>query len=357
MNERTARVVAEFEALGIDAFFTMAPENRRYLTGFTGSSGYVIVSAGETVLLTDSRYTVQAKLESEANSITVVQHGSGFLDAVQAYVDRVGGRRIGFEAHGLTHQTYLDLTAGMPGVEWTPTARVIERARQVKDQSELARMKEAARIADAAFEHIAEFIRPGLTEREVALELEVFMRQRGAEGVAFETIVASGERSALPHGVATDRRIGRGEFVTLDFGAMYDGYASDITRTLAVGNPSPRHREIYEVVLEAQQKALEGIRAGMTGAAADALARSAIADAGYGERFGHSLGHGLGLAVHESPRLAKSSGDVLAPGMTVTVEPGVYIPGFGGVRIEDDIVVAIDGNERLTRATKELLIL
>ncbi|MHB1683152.1 MAG: M24 family metallopeptidase, partial [Bacilli bacterium] len=214
-----------------------------------------------------------------------------------------------------------------------------------------------AKIADDAFAHIAGFIRAGVSERDVALELEVFMRRQGAAGVSFPTIVASGERSALPHGVASDRLLGRGEFVTLDFGARYHEYASDITRTVVIGPPSDHHLDVYALVLRAQERALAEIRPGMSGEAADALARDVIEDGGYGNNFGHSLGHGLGLAVHEAPRLARKSVDVLQEGMVVTVEPGVYIPGFGGVRIEDDIVLTADGCTRLTHATKELLIL
>lgn len=355
MEKRRKRIWTRIEAAGVDGFLTSAPENRHYITGFTGSSGYVLQAAQETVLLTDSRYAVQAT--AEAQGVTVVMHAARWLETLREQVKRLTIRRLGFEPGSITYKSFLELQDALPGIELVPLDSMVEQLRMVKEASELKWIAAAATIADDAFAHIAGFIRAGVSERDVALELEVFMRRQGAAGVSFTTIVASGERSALPHGVASDRLLGRGEFVTLDFGARYHEYASDITRTVVIGPPSDHHQDVYKLVLRAQERALAEIRPGMSGEVADALARDVIEDGGYGNNFGHSLGHGLGLAVHEAPRLARKSADVLQEGMVVTVEPGVYIPGFGGVRIEDDIVLTADGCTRLTHATKELLIL
>jgi Xaa-Pro aminopeptidase len=227
----------------------------------------------------------------------------------------------------------------------------------VKDDAELHVMQEAAKLADDTFEHMIHFVKPGMTEKEVALEIEFFMRRHGATSSSFETIVASGERSALPHGIASDRVIGRDEFVKLDFGAYYKGYCSDITRTLFIGTPTKKHVEIYQIVLEAQLAGVEQIRIGMTGKQADALTRDIIKRYGYNGYFGHGTGHGLGMEIHEAPRLSPTGEVVLKSGMTVTIEPGIYIPDFGGVRIEDDIVLTSNGAVRLTQSTKELIVL
>ncbi len=353
--DRAGLIRQHFYEMGVDAIFTMNSANRQYLTGFTGSSGYVLVASQETVLLTDSRYMEQARRQT--SGVNVMLHARNFLETLRSQCRRLGVTRLGFEPEAVTYRTFENLTQSLPEVSLVPVPPVVETARQIKDAGELSAIQEAARIADAAFEHILNVIRPGLSERDVALELEIFMRKMGASGVSFDTIVASGERSALPHGVASDRIIQAGEFVKMDYGCLYRGYASDITRTVAVGQPSARHREIYEIVLDAQLTALSGIRAGLTGHEADQLARNRIVAAGYGDNFGHSLGHGLGLVVHEMPRLAQHSTDVLQEGMVVTVEPGIYVPGFGGVRIEDDIVVRANTCERLTHAAKDLIVL
>jgi Xaa-Pro aminopeptidase len=227
----------------------------------------------------------------------------------------------------------------------------------IKTDSEIKILKVAADIADAAFKHMVEYIRPGLTEMEVSNELEFFMRKAGATSSSFDTIVASGYRGALPHGVASDKIIEKGDMITLDYGAYYKGYVSDITRTLAVGEPDEKLKEIYDIVLQAQMRGMDGIKPGMSGKEADALTRDYITEKGYGEYFGHSTGHGIGLEVHEGPSLASKSEIILEPGMVVTVEPGIYIPGLGGVRIEDDTLITSDHNETLTHSTKDLIIL
>ncbi|HWQ62334.1 MAG TPA: aminopeptidase P family protein, partial [Negativicutes bacterium] len=281
---------------------------------------------------------------------TVVRHGSDIYETLAAEINALGGERIGFESD---HTAWDDFRKMSEFVKLFPLH--LDKLRMVKDEAELAALRVAVRLADAAFDHILAYIRPGVSEREIALELEFFMRKKGAEKAAFDIIVASGQRSALPHGLAGDKRIAAGEFVTMDFGAVYEGYHSDITRTVVVGKASSRQREIYDLVRAAQQAGLDAITAGRPGCEVDGAARRVIGDAGYGEYFGHGLGHGVGLAIHEEPRLSPVGDVVLAPNMTVTVEPGVYLPDWGGVRIEDTVVVTANGVQILTASSKELI--
>ena len=338
----------------IDALLITNPYNRSYMTQFTGTAGVAIVSAEDAVFITDFRYTEQA--EKEIEGYRIVQHTKTIIEEVAIQVKGMNVKTIGFEkddmAFGLYEQYEKEIEADLK-----PVAGLVENLRMVKTADEIAILQKAAKIADDAFEHIITYIRPGITELDVSNELEFFMRKQGATSSSFSIIVASGLRSALPHGVATDKVIESGDFVTLDYGALYEGYISDITRTVAVGEPSDKLKEVYAVVLEAQELALKGIKPGMTGIEADAIARDHITSKGYGEAFGHSTGHGIGMEVHEAPGLSFRSNTVLEPNMAVTVEPGIYLPGIGGVRIEDDIIMTEDGNKRLTFATKELLIL
>lgn len=354
---RWSRIAARMEQEGLPALLTWTAENRRYLTGFTGSAGYVLFTPQETVLLVDGRYTVQARTEARGATVVDFGTGPGWLAGLCEQVKRLGLTKIGFEDDAVSVKSYSVLREALPDVSWAPASRLVEGVRHIKEATEIAVMREAARLADDAFAHVLDLIRPGAIERDIALALEVFMKTRGADGTAFDTIVASGERSALPHGRASGREIGAGEFVTLDFGCYLDGYASDLTRTVFVGRPTDRHREIYDTVLRAQGTALAGLAPGLTGAQADALARDVITAAGYADAFSHSTGHGLGLEVHEHIRLASGSDDVLQEGMAVTVEPGVYLGGFGGVRIEDDAVITAIGSDRLTWSPKEFITL
>ncbi|MDQ7842925.1 MAG: Xaa-Pro peptidase family protein [Armatimonadota bacterium] len=348
---RVERLRALMEERGVEAMLIQKAENRRHLTGFTGSAGVVLVTPREALLLVDFRYVEQAGVE--ASGFEVIKADRQFIDTLVEVVAARGLRRIGFESDGLTYKQYDDFSRRLAPASLVPIDGV-DRLRWVKDREEIERITRAVEIADRAFAHIRGMLRPGAVERDLAIEMEFFMRRQGAEKEAFETIVASGPRSALPHGRASDRALGAGEFVTLDFGAMVDGYVSDCTRTVVLGETTPRHEEIYGIVLRAQQEALAGLRPGMTGREADALARNVIAASGYGEAFGHSLGHGVGLAVHEGPTLSPREEAVLSPGMVVTVEPGIYLPGWGGVRIEDLVVITADGCRVLTRAPKEL---
>jgi len=338
----------------IDGILITNDYNRRYMTGFTGTAGVAIVSQNDAVFITDFRYTEQAA--AQITDFTIVQHEATLLEEIATQVKAMGIKTLGFEKDTVSYGTY-ELYKRVIAADLVPVSGLIEKIRLIKTEQEINIIKVACEIADHAFTHILDFIKPGKTELEVSNELEFFMRRQGATQSSFDTIVASGLRSALPHGVATNKVIEKGDFVTLDFGALYNGYISDITRTVAVGEPSEKLVDMYNTVLASQLLALEKVGPGLTGDQADAIARDYLTEKGYGEAFGHSLGHGIGLEVHEGPGLSKRSETVLEPGMAVTIEPGVYVPGVGGVRIEDDILITESGNELLTHSTKELIIL
>ncbi|MBX9972991.1 Xaa-Pro peptidase family protein [Cytobacillus firmus] len=352
--EKIQKLRACFTESGIDGMLITSSFNRRYMTGFTGSAGVVLISADKALFITDFRYTEQAAKQCEGYEI--VKHTGAIPEEVAKQAEQLGIKKLGFEENHLTFSSYKAYEKAVNS-ELVPVSDTIEKLRLIKTDSEIKIIKVAADIADAAFKHILDVIRPGITELEVSNELEFFMRKAGAVSSSFDIIVASGYRSALPHGVASDKVIEKGDFVTLDFGAYYKGYVSDITRTVAVGEPEDKLKEIYTIVQEAQERGMEGIKPGMSGKEADALTRDYISGKGYGEYFGHSTGHGIGLEVHEGPALSFKSDVILEPGMVVTVEPGIYIPGLGGVRIEDDTVITKDHNETLTHSTKELIIL
>ncbi|EOP66905.1 xaa-Pro dipeptidase [Bacillus cereus VDM006] len=352
--EKIERLRSAFDEAGIDGIVLTNEYSRRYMANFTGTAGVVLISKERALFITDFRYVEQAS--KQAVGYEIVQHSGLILDEVAKQVKELGIQKLGFEQDTLTYSSYVTHNEAIEA-EFIPTSGLVEKLRLIKTDSEIKILKEAAQIADAAFEHILSFIRPGVSEIEVSNELEFFMRKQGATSSSFDIIVASGLRSALPHGVASEKVIEKGDFVTLDFGAYYKGYCSDITRTIAVGEPSDKLKEIYTIVLEAQLHGVNGIKAGLTGREADALTRDYITEKGYGEYFGHSTGHGIGLEIHEAPGLAFRSDTVLEPGMAVTVEPGIYIPGVGGVRIEDDIIVTSEGNEVITKSPKELIIL
>src|SRR3989454_1863454 len=337
----------------LDAILLHNGENRTYLTGFTGSAGAGVIRARGSLLLVGLRWFQQPA--AEAPGWASVRAPRQSTDIVTEIVRGRELRRVGFESDALTYKQYDELGTALRPAELVPVTGV-DRLRWVKDGEELARIRKAVAIADAGFAHVQGYLRPGIREREVALELEFYMRRHGADKEAFDTIVASGVRSSLPHGRATEKVVAPGEFVTLDFGAVVRGYHSDCTRTVVLGDASPRHREIYDLILAAQRAALGGIRPGVAARDADALARRVITEAGHGEHFGHGLGHGVGLAIHEGPTLSPREEATLEAGMVVTVEPGVYLPGWGGVRIEDLVVITPDGCDDLTTAPKHLML-
>ncbi|MFC5463163.1 M24 family metallopeptidase [Lederbergia graminis] len=345
----------QFNQFNIDGVLITSTYNRRYMTNFTGTAGVVLISEDRALFITDFRYTEQAA--EQATDFEIIKHNGPIISEVAERVKELGIKKLGFEQDHLSYSVWKQYEEQVKTAELVPVSNMIENMRLIKDEEEISILKEAADIADATFKHILDYIKPGVTELEVSNELEFFMRKCGATSSSFDIIVASGARAALPHGVATDKQIEVGDFVTMDFGALHKGYVSDITRTVAVGNPSSQLKEIYDVTLEAQLRAMDQIKAGMTGIEADAIARDYITEKGYGENFGHSLGHGIGLEVHEGPGLSFRSETKLVPGMVVTVEPGIYLPGIGGVRIEDDILITENGNETLTHSTKDLIIL
>jgi len=351
MTPRLERVRARLGEERLDALVLLNAENRRYVTGFTGSAGIAVVLPERSHLIVDFRYVEQAREEAPEFSPVRV---SNLLEGLAAFLREAGARRVGFEAETVTVAQLRRLRELAADVELVPL-QGLDRMRWRKDPQEIARISRAAQIAAAAFVEILPLVRPGVVERDLALELEYRMRRLGADGAAFDAIVASGPRSALPHGRASGRAIGPGDLVTVDWGAVVQGYHSDSTRTLVVGRASGEQRQLYRLVREAQEAALAGLRPGMTGKEADALARQRIAAAGYGDHFGHGLGHGVGLAVHEGPTLSPREEAVLEPEVVVTVEPGIYLPGWGGVRVEDLVVLREGGAEVFPGAPQELL--
>lgn len=348
--ERTRAYLA---TASVDALLIARPENRRYVTGFTGSAGLVAVTATEALLAVDFRYYEQAEAQTACR---VIRGGADPAKALGDAVKALSPARIGFESEFLPYAQVDRLGERFAPSELVPLADV-DRIRWVKDPAEIAAIARAGEIADAAFEHLLGVLRPGMTEREAALELEIAIRRAGGERLAFDSVLASGPRGALPHGRATERVMQRGEFVTVDFGAVYDGYVSDCTRTVALGPIDERQREVYGAVLAAQRRALEAVQPGVACRDVDAAGRAVITAAGFGEAFGHAIGHGIGLDVHEGPPVSPRTDAVLEAGMVVTIEPGIYLPGWGGVRIEDAVVVAEGAPRILTRLSKELLLL
>ncbi|GGK18984.1 peptidase M24 [Caldalkalibacillus thermarum] len=357
MQGRVQKLRALLDREALEGLLVTSPVNRRYITGFTGSAGVALISKHEALLITDFRYVDQAR--DQAPGYDIVNHSGKLAETIAAEVKKRNIERLGFEQDHLTYSQYMAFNKVLKDADCqlVPVSGLVEELRLVKDEQEIELIRQAAAIADQTYTHISNWIKPGMREIEVAHEIEFFMRQQGASSSSFEIIVASGVRSALPHGVASEKVIERGDFVTLDFGAYYQGYVSDMTRTLAIGEPAPKLKEIYDICLEAQIRGVESIKAGMTGKEADAVCRDYITRKGYGDNFGHSTGHGIGLEVHEGPTLSVRGELPLKPGMVVTVEPGIYLSGIGGVRIEDDVLITEEGNEILTKSTKELVII
>jgi Xaa-Pro aminopeptidase len=349
-RERLAERVAE---LDLDALYVTRLPNVRYLTGFTGSNAQSLVGTAAGVFFTDGRYEEQSRHEVSDLDRRIYLGGS---PPVAEEVSRLGVRRLGFESAGVTYRQWERLREGLDGVELVPVDGSVEALRRRKDGDEIASIGAAQGCADAAFEEVivGGGLREGVTERELALELELAMRRAGADDMAFGTIAAFGANAAEPHHHPTDRPLRSGDVVKVDFGALAAGYHSDMTRTVAFGDPDPPLSEIRDVVAAAQAAGIAAVRPGASVAEVDGAARSVIEDAGYGASFPHGLGHGVGLEIHEAPFLGKDLEGVLEPGMVVTIEPGVYIPGLGGVRIEDMVEVTADGGRPIPRSSKEL---
>lgn len=347
---RLERLRARLQELELGALFISAPAediaktisaNRTYLSGFTGSMGHLLITLDSAYIAVDFRYYEQAEREApdfklwQANGAMKVWLSELLQEA------HLGGKQLGFDSQGITFGTYRTIKGiidELPEGErpaLVPTDNLVESLRVIKEPGEIEALQRAVDLGDAAFEHVAAMIAPGWTEKQVAWEIEKYAREHGAQGLSFPTIVAAGPWGAMPHAQPRDHVIKDGDGVVIDMGVSLDGYMSDLTRTIVVGKPDGEFKKIYDIVLAAQLTAEELIRAGMTGSEGHMLAHNVIAEAGYGDRFGHGLGHGVGLQIHEPPRVSRTSEDVLQDGMIFSVEPGIYIPGWGGIRIED----------------------
>lgn len=338
----------------IDGLIISSEWNRRFISGFTGTAGTVLITQKSAYFITDFRYTEQAT--KQCVDFQVIQQKRNAFEEISGITKKEKLTKLAYEKAHTTVLTFESMQKEIP-VTLVGVVNFIENMRMKKEAAEVQIIQEAAQIADEAFIYILENIKVGMTELEVSHMLDFKMRSLGASGTSFDTIVASGVRGALPHGIASEKIIAEGEMITLDFGAYYKGYCSDITRTFAIGTPNPKLVEIYNIVLEAQKRGIACLKPGMKAKEVDDVTRSYITEKGYSEYFGHSTGHGIGLEIHESPTLAFTSNQILEPGMVITIEPGIYIPKLGGVRIEDDVWITEDGYQVLTKSKKDLIIL
>lgn len=350
---RLAKLRQQLRGKSIDALVINSLPNIYYLSGFTSEDATLFITGDRSVLLTDFRYLEQAA--SEARDYEIIRLENNYFEVLKELTK--GLTTIGIEEEHITWAEYRKMEKVLSGCTLLDSSSMLKDMRQVKDRAEIEIIRQAVKITDQAFAEIIRKIKPGMSEQEIELELEFSLRRKGASGKSFDFIVASGERSSLPHGTATEKIINSGELLTLDFGARYKWYCSDMTRTVCIGQPQAKHKEIYKIVLEAQQAALQVIKPGLRGKEVDAVARRVIAKYGYKDYFGHGLGHSVGLEIHESPRLSPRENKILEPGMIITVEPGIYIPDWGGVRIEDMVIVTKNGAEVLTQAPKQFIII
>ena len=349
---RRRALAARLDDLSVDAMLVTRLLHTRYLTGFTGSNGQVLVRPGDALFLTDGRYTEQSK--REVPDMERITYLNPLREELPAMLDGIA--RLGFEADDLTVAGRDRLAAALgDGIELVPTTDVLEKQREVKDDEERAAIRQAQAITDAAFEQVLDGLAVGVTEQHVARQIENLMLDEGAEGLAFDSIVAFGENAAEPHHEPGHRALEEGDVVKLDIGARSDGYHADMTRTVSFGAPAPELKKIHDIVRESQQAGIDAVRGGVIGKDVDAISRDVIARAGYGDLFVHSLGHGVGLEIHEGPSFAKSADDPVPTGAVVTVEPGIYVPGLGGVRIEDMVEVTDDGCVVVGRSSRDLI--
>ncbi|OGO00524.1 MAG: hypothetical protein A2Y90_05550 [Chloroflexi bacterium RBG_13_52_12] len=354
MNKRLQKLRAGLREKEIDAMFITQSANRRYLSGFDGTAGYLIVTGKKAVLATDFRYTEQAG--KEAPDFEILRITGKLTDWFPGLVSDLRIKKLGFEGGDITYDFHRQLRGALKkkdvAVKMVAVNSLVETIRAVKELGEIELIKKASEITDIAFESVEKKIRAGITEKQLAWELEKVLRENGSQSLPFDIIVGSGPNAALPHARPSDRVISEGEPIVIDMGAKYQGYASDLTRTVCAGKANAKFKKVYNTVLDAQTAAMNKIRRGMTWHEADGIARVIIEKAGYGEAFGHSLGHGVGLAEHELPRLGPNSKETLTDGMVFTIEPGIYLSGWGGVRIEDTVVMEKGKAVPLTHAGK-----
>ncbi|MFT8314663.1 MAG: aminopeptidase P family protein [Clostridium sp.] len=353
-EDRIKKLRKTMELKGLDAVLVIGDPNRNYLSGFTGDESFSIITENKALFITDSRYTQQAK--NEVKDYEILEYKGTFPDFFSDTIKKLNVKKVGFEDNVVSYELYSKF-ASKTQAQLVPLEGIIEEIRLIKDRREIESIRKAAAIADEAFSHMLKFIKSGMSEREIGLELEFTMKRLGAKDLSFPSIVASGVRSSLPHGRATDKIVNKGEFLTLDFGCIFEEYCSDMTRTVAIGEPDDKLKDIYNVVLQAQEDVLKFIKPGVNTKKVDSVARDYIAQKGYGSYFGHGLGHGVGREIHEAPRLSPMSDTILKEGMIVTDEPGIYIPDFGGVRIEDLVLVTENGCEALSKSPKNLICL
>ncbi len=353
--ERIEKVKKLLKEKGIEAALVTKAENKFYLSGFRSSNFYILITEDKNYLLTDFRYYEMATLNGGPFEIVKMDQQNGIFEFLK---ENMRGKKLGIEEGNMTYEFYKKLCENVDAKDVVSQEGSIEKVRIIKDEAECKTLQKAAAIAEQGLAHILKFIKEGQTELEVALELEFFLRTKGgAHGLSFESIIVSGINSSLPHGDPTDKKIQVGDMITMDFGVLLDGYCSDMTRTVALGKVDDEQRKVYETVKKAQHESLMAVKAGMIGKDVDKIARDIIAEAGYGDYFGHGLGHGVGVEIHEAPTLNSRSNDVLEENMLVTVEPGIYLPGKFGVRIEDLAIVKKDGIINLCESSKELIIL
>jgi len=359
LSNRLSALRATLDERGLPALLVSSPANRRYLSGFSGSHGALLITPGDAILFTDGRYTIQAGIEAPDFTLREIVHPDRPLNNLLAEaVTAMGLSLLGFEAAHVSVAQHYTLARALfdTPVELEPVEGLVESLREVKDAEELATLRRAVAITDAAITAVIPQLHPELTERQAAWMLEVAMRERGADGLAFPIIVAAGPNSAMPHAHPSNEPLGTGRPIIIDMGAVIEGYHADLTRTICLGEPDAQFHEIYALVLEAQRRVIAGLRPGLTCSAADALAREHIAAAGYGDKFSHGLGHGVGLEIHEGPSLRRAGADdeqgkpQLQAGNVTSVEPGIYLQGWGGVRIEDLVLISASGCEVLSQA-------
>ena len=355
LNKRLETVRTKIKENNLDAVFITKRENYLYVSGFTGTSAFLFITSDKAYLLTDFRYVEQAAMQ--APQFEIVEYKKSLVDTIKELLTKEKIEKLGFEDEYVSYTTYSSYKKTWGNVELIGIGSMIESQRAIKDEEEIAIINKAVEIADAAFQHVIGIIKPGITELDVAAELEYKMRKLGAAGGSFDAIVASGLRSSMPHGIASDKRLELGDPITIDFGAIYRNYCSDMTRTVFLGQPSPEMLKIYNTVLKAQLESSAGAVAGLTGKQVDKIARDIIYGSGYEGKFGHGLGHGVGLEIHEYPRLSFAAENLLMNNMAVTVEPGIYIEGLGGVRIEDIIIINDNKPITLTKSSKDIIII
>ena len=343
------------EKKNIDALLVSDGYNMRYFSGFTGATGYLLITKNSKTLFTDSRYTIAATMQAPDYTVVEVDAARDYCKVINQVLFAEGIVTLGFEANQVRYSTYQNLKERLVAKELVPLGSELADLRRIKTAEEIALHRQAEHIGDIAFEEILKELKPGVTELEVAAKLEYIMKMNGADKLSFESIVASGVNSSKPHAEPGHKKIESGDFVTMDFGCVYNGYCSDMTRTVVVGKASNKQKEIYNTVLAAQLAVLDMLKPGLKGKEYDKVARDVIYGAGYEGYFGHGLGHSVGLEIHENPRFSMTEEDIVEAGMIMTVEPGIYIPDFGGVRIEDMVVLTETGYENLTKSRKELI--